>query len=166
MVFDCLSLLRDEKTIVEINQFRIDYFWNNNFIHTHEKLNRIVTTYVYLQWCLWFTAITTNIGVWTSNYFPQILYANSSIFMKILLRLFAYFCFTFGYYVALTHESYYVYIILHGYLQIYTLKAYLQQEFRRYENFDLNTQINSYRYQSLIEGVFLRCIKQHKIIAT
>lgn len=103
------------------------------------------------------------ISVTTAPYLPH---ASSNENGSYLTTFTVYTGTVFGYFMAIAHESFYAYIILHGFFQMHTLRAYLRHEFCQYEKVDLNEIINSFRYQSLIDGALLRCIKQHKRLVT
>lgn len=145
------------------------YFWDNNFLNKHEKreYNRIVKISIFLQYISWVAILLFVIAIFTAQYFPRIIYNEHwPKSTKLVVKTVAYLYTFIAYYMAITHVCFYVYTILHGYLQMKTLKAYLRHEFREYEKIDLNKKMYSYKYQSLVGGAFLRCIKQHKRVVT
>lgn len=166
MTLGSLSVLDQETTILQISQLQKQTFWDNNFLNKR-KFVYMANISVYLHYLLWAFTLLTLIAVYVTPYFPQTIYNdNWSLPTKFFVKTSAYLFFTYGYYIGIGHENYYAYTILHGYLQMNTLKAYLRHELHRYEKIDLTEKISSYKYQSLIEGAFLRCIKQHKKIVT
>lgn len=164
-----LQILDQQKALREISQLRVQSFWHNHFLNESEqcKINRSGKISVYLHYIFLVFAVLALITQCTSSYLPQTIFnENWSDLTKIFLKAFIYFAFLFGYYLAVAHVSLYAHTILHGYFQMKTLTAYLQHEFREYAKIeDEKEKINSYRYQTLIEGALLRCIKQHKRIA-
>lgn len=169
VIVDCFSLFDEEKSILEVNELRIHYFWDNNFLNKQDKrkFDRNVKIHVYLQYISYAMTIPILTCVVIAPYFPPSLCNENWPFLaRFIVQIFGYICVTIGYFLAIIHESFYAYTILHGYFQMQTLKAYLRYEFLRYEKIDLTGKIYSYKYQTLIEVSLLRCIKQHKILVT
>lgn len=167
MVLVCVSLLSEEKAIMEVNQIRKQYFWDNNFLNKREKreLDRNMKVYVYSHYVAWLITIVMFITMCTAPYFPQPFYNDHwSSLKKNIAKTAGYLYVLFGYYLLNAHECFFAYTILHSYFQLNILRAYLLHELERYEETYLNKKLNSYRYQALVEGALLRCIKQHKIV--
>lgn len=164
-----LEILCNEKSILELKEFRKQYFWDNNFFIKREKLEYDfkVKMSVFAHYASWFIIVLVCISIITTPFFPQTIFNEEwSYLTQLFVKASAYLFVLFGYYIVATYEGFYAYTILHAYFQMNILTVYLRHEFRHYENMDLSDKIYSYRYQTLIQSALLRCIKQHKRVVT
>lgn len=164
-----LSLLDHEKTIIELNECRVEYFWDANFLNECDKykFDRRANFHVYVHYVSWTIAICVFTSMCTIPYYPEYAYSeNWSHLTQVVVKVVLYFFGLFGYYAAGSHAGFYAYTILHSYNQMDTLRAYLRYEFRRYEEIDPNERVYSNRHQTLIEGALLYCIQQHERVVT
>lgn len=164
----CLSILNEEKTFIEVNQLRAQYFWDNNFLIARVKIkfDRNAKFCVYSHWILWILAVVLIVSECCDGYRPKYICPDDwSNLAKSAVTFCICICISYGYYVANSHECYFAYTLLHSYFQMNTLSGYLRNEFLKYRKMDLNEKLRSYEYQSVIGGVLLRSIKQHKKLA-
>lgn len=149
MIFACLLIFNEKKTILKINQIRIHNFWID--LTEHEKHIKIP---IYSHYLLWFLISLLYCTLIYRPYLPIYVYnENWPFLVNFIVIINSYFLLLFGHYVAISHECFYAHSILHGYFQIKTVSVYLQKEFRKYKN-----------NQKQIENVLLCCIKQHEIL--
>lgn len=165
MILSCLSIYDEKKTSVELNEMRTQYFWDNTFLSKLRKCEfyRIMKLIIYAHYLLWISiTLLAIIMGFTSYVFDHICPEDWPCLTKFVVKVYLHLLISFGFYLGTTHECFYAYNILHAYFQLNTIGAYLRQEFCRYGKIILDNKMHSYKYQTLVEGVLLRCIKQHK----
>lgn len=166
MILSCLSICDGRKTSVEVNEMKIQYFWDNTFLSKQRKRKfcRTMKLMVYTHYLLWVSMILLTIFMGFTLYvFDHICPEDWPYLTKFAVRVYLHLACLFGIYLGTTHECFYAYNILHAYFQLNTISAYLRQEFCRYGKIILDDKMHSYKYQTLVGGVLLRCIKhKHK----
>lgn len=150
---------------MEVNQLRVQCFWDYSFLNEAEKrkFDHHAKVSIYSHYIAWVITVVTFIFLCTAPYFPPAVYNEDWSYLgRFFVKTCGYVYVLFGFYLLTTHECFCAYTVLHGYFQLNTLKAYLRHEFQRYAKVDLEDKIKSFKYQALIEGALLRCTKHHK----
>lgn len=146
----------------------MEYFWCNNFLNRDDKrvFDCNVKLAVYLHYLGWIIAAVLIGAEWKTSYTPAVLQLELfPYWLQLAVVPFQYLSLWFGHYVVQTHECFFAYTILHGYFQLKTVSAYMRYEFFKYNKMSLKEKLHSFEYQSVIGGVLLRSIKQHKRLA-
>lgn len=151
----------------ELDRMKTCHFWSHDFFKSDKKRKfySIIRTYTNLQNFFWLCVPFILVIVNGSFVHLKFLFNTEwPIVFKVIYNL-NWFTITFtGYLVGSAHVSYYVYNMLHHYLQIVVLAEYLQQEFKRVNQMLVKREIYPGAYQKIMKEVLIQCIKQHELL--
>lgn len=171
MVISKVCLDYEWKTIKELKQTRIKYFWTNKFVTFRQRriLSTIVKYFTGLHIVLWCCVIiVTAVSNTVLNVYPQFFFYNEtwrSYYLWPKIYRFAAFLFSvWGYYIGISHLCYFIYNILHLCLQMVILRMYICNEMRRFHRMKLTNEIGEDQYQLKIREIFIRGVTQYTML--
>lgn len=143
----------------ELELMRKEYFWSLAATRTSE-----MKIYTYLTTLLWVFMLIIVVGLHIYGNHPKIVVYNFTIFEYTICKVLFYLHVMGAYFIGNAHLCFYCHVIIHGYLQIEVLTAYLQKELGRFKTMTFEEKIVSIRYQSTIEAALLRSIQHHQML--
>lgn len=120
-----------------------------------------------LQSFLWYYVIFIPIIIMTNTSFchAKFVYNPSWPFLARYVYIAAFLIATVcGYYVGIAHESFFTYVVLHGYFQMKVLVDYLRVEFLQFKGMPLERKFFSEDYQLRTKEILVKCIEHYQIL--